>query len=662
MSARMKGPAAVRRRGTVIIMVLVLLAIGALVVAGLLNRASVRMEQSRARLDQMQARALAQSGLEGVLVEVAAQREKLLAGGEPELTAEWTTPVAGAGGALVGRVRLVALAQTSDGRDVLALSQGACADVMALPRESMVALLGEEAGSAMVAARGSNRVTSVLGAMNAAGIAWDAQVAWDMDAEGEEGAQGPGGVDVADDGARGGRAGFQARMEREGRIDRSGSDASAGSGGGNGGGEGGALLVRDTISVGAFDPIGLMTGEGLARVDVSGAVDASEVEEVAKQIEDAFAGLGAAEVGAGGADADARGEAGEGDADESVFERRAREDEARSKAAAARVSELMAKVFDSDSPPRNTGELLRAMRRAGAAPSAWRLAWGVRFGDELYSRGRVDVNRAPREVLAAVPGIDAMAAEKIVARREGLSAEALEDPTWPAREGILTPEELEVAANWITTRSLQWRVRIEAAVVRAGDMGGGEGSGLMDEEGAAPRPISVVTLEVVVDAAGDRARVAYLRDVSLEEALTQVERSQRAAEAESQEESGLLDASAGAGDEVGGGGGEDAGLESGSGGGDALADLRSRATASTRRERLAERERDAERDRAAEGGRVRRGEASARRAAGETGGRGRGEADGEAGSEAGLDSGEKPKRPPRRELEARDNRTGRWRP
>jgi len=615
-------------------MVLIVLALGALVVVGLLNRAMTRAEQSRSRLDHMQARSLAQSGLEGVLIEMAAQRQRMLAGDAPELTREWTTPVIGAGGTRVGRVRLVALAQTEEGRDVVAMSQAACVDVMAMPSAAITKVLGERAGSAVVGARGSRPMSSVLGAMNEAGLSADAIAAW---TPGEATQTGVGEPEAESGLESGGLEGA-----RRGRIvrDRGGNGASEDFGAGT-------LRVRDAISVGTFDPIGLWNGESVVRVDLSGAVDSSEIDEVAKQIEDAFGTLGATESAGQGAS--------EGEPGESELKRRSREEEEKSKQQAARVSELIANVFDSDAPPKKTSELLKAMRRAGAAPSAWRLAWGVRFSDDLYNRGRVDINRAPREVLAAVPGIDAAAAESIVSRREGMSADALTDPTWPAREGIITPEQLEQAADWITTRSLQWRVRIEAAVLDVKDAEAQDRAG-ESFDGEASKPMGVVTLEVIVDAAADRVRVAYLRDVSLEDAIARMEQHQRAGEedAVAAEEDVASDSTVATAETEGG-----AGAGAGAGRG-----------ATTRSERMAERARgDAER------GRVRRGDASARRAAGNL--RGDGGGDGGSGGggggteasgggargagEAG-ESAEKPKRPPRRELEARDNRTGRWRP
>lgn len=643
------------RHGTVLIAVMILLALGAMVAVGILSRASARLDQARVRLDHMQARSLAQSGLEGVLVEMAGQRGKMLAGESPQLTAEWTTSVSGMGAPRVGRVRLLSLAQTEEGTAVVALSQGACADVLALPSESLKRLLGEKAGGAIVAARGG-RISSVLGAMNEAGLGMDATVKWGGDLEASE--DGDAGAMGASHGASG--EGMSALERAKGRrIVRGSRDGGRPEADAHGAEGAPALLVRDAISVGSFDPIGVWNGNEMARVDLSGAIDSSEVDEIAKQFEDAFAALGASDAAGDGAapDSAAQGTAKEPAESESAFEKRAKEDESTSKGQAARVSQMMAKIFDSDSPPKKTSDLLKAMRKAGAPPGAWRLAWGVRFGDDLYSRGRVDINRAPREVLAAVPGIDATVAEAIVARRAGLSADALMDPTWPARQGVMAPEQLERAADWITTRSLQWRVRIEAAVLDAKDAeeqarGGEAGGG-----SSAQRPVSVVTLEIVVDAAAERVRVAYLRDVSLEAAVAQVERSQKAAEEEAadsevEEEAAAKDDTQAAPDRAR----------------DALDDLKDRSRPTTRAERLAER---SQRD--AESGRVRRGDASARRAGGNLRGERAGDAsapDAAQGEEESTrasragdgENGEKPRRPARRELEARDNRTGRWRP
>jgi hypothetical protein len=72
-------------------------------------------------------------------------------------------------------------------------------------------------------------------------------------------------------------------------------------------------------------------------------------------------------------------------------------------------------------------------------------------------------------------------------------------------EGVLTPQQFSQAIDWITTRPMQFRVRIEAGMATRDERGE------IELEGALSRPM---TLEAVIDLAGPRARVAYLRDVT----------------------------------------------------------------------------------------------------------------------------------------------------
>jgi len=140
-------------------------------------------------------------------------------------------------------------------------------------------------------------------------------------------------------------------------------------------------------------------------------------------------------------------------------------------------------------------------------------------GDEAFVRGRVDINHAPAEVLACIPGIDAAAAEQIVERRGTLGADERASPAWPVVAGILTPRQFAEAADLLTARTLQWRVVVEGGrlieerdrepAIRIG--GGGDDVGDVPEDAVlADR----VVLEAVIDVAGERPRVAYLRDVT----------------------------------------------------------------------------------------------------------------------------------------------------
>jgi DNA uptake protein ComE-like DNA-binding protein len=169
-------------------------------------------------------------------------------------------------------------------------------------------------------------------------------------------------------------------------------------------------------------------------------------------------------------------------------------------------------------------------------------AWG-----EPYHYGKVDLNRARAEVLAALPGLDPEVAQDIVEVRRQLGDEHKRSPAWPVVEGIMTPDQFKEAGPWFATRSLQWRVRIEGGF-RPGEPGGNEplggmspddlslpGDGAFDAGGfdadvsdALKQP---VILEAVIDLAGNVPRIAYLRDLTLYETASRVRTAARRAEA-----------------------------------------------------------------------------------------------------------------------------------
>jgi hypothetical protein len=556
------------RRGTVLFAVVVALALGALVVVGLLSRAVSRVEESRARLDQLQARTLAQSGLDAVLVEFASQRGELLAGAEPVLTAEWSVPL-GAGGGMGGgagggpggvttwgRVRLIPVSGAGDGDGAgevddaaggdgarvggLAMSEAAKLDAGALPREVLARALGAGAADRIVAARGprGDRLASVGEVLERGGLAMGQVV--EPRAAGDE--RGAGEATTAE--VTSGDNVFERR--RAAGVARAGEAT------------GEAALpgarVEDLLTVFAFDAIGLAprrgdreTGE-LAVIDSPGRVEPEDADRFTRAVRAALDGV--LDGGAGeDAGEDARDEAredsrdaraaGDGDADrpESLIARRRGEGEgsraggrAGARGAGRDVGAMLATAFAREKPPKSTAELVRALRAASVPPSAWKVAWAVRFEDDLFARGRVDVTRASALVLSVLPGFDAEIAAEVVERRGSLSSERLSDPTWLVQEELLTPEAFEAAADWIAVRSLVWRVRIEAEVLDGG-MDGASSDG-------EPTRRARVVLDAVIDAADSRVRVAYVRDASLDDALARVARAARSG-ARDAEEAGL---------------------------------------------------------------------------------------------------------------------------
>lgn len=182
---------------------------------------------------------------------------------------------------------------------------------------------------------------------------------------------------------------------------------------------------------------------------------------------------------------------------------------------------------------------------ANVPPAAWGAVLDVVTVSEAeFVRGRVDVNRAPAEVLACVPGIDEEAAERIVEARRSLSSDERGTTAWVVTEGVLTPRQFAEAVDHLTSRSMQWRVVVEGGRLlepererRAIEIGGVTG----DDVGDVPEDAQLldrVVLEAVIDVAGDRPRVAYLRDVTMlpvaevlaRRAAREAERSARLAE------------------------------------------------------------------------------------------------------------------------------------
>jgi len=81
-----------------------------------------------------------------------------------------------------------------------------------------------------------------------------------------------------------------------------------------------------------------------------------------------------------------------------------------------------------------------------------------------YPIGRVDLLRAPAPVLAAIPGIDEATADAIVAVRGSLDDESRRTLVWPVIEGVMTEAQFQEAVDYLASRSMQWRVRIEAGI------------------------------------------------------------------------------------------------------------------------------------------------------------------------------------------------------
>jgi len=76
--------------------------------------------------------------------------------------------------------------------------------------------------------------------------------------------------------------------------------------------------------------------------------------------------------------------------------------------------------------------------------------------------GKVNVNTASVEVLAALPGFDRDLAERIVGAREGVDDVGRETPAWLCTENIVTADRFKEIAPTLTARSYQFHVRCVA--------------------------------------------------------------------------------------------------------------------------------------------------------------------------------------------------------
>lgn len=390
----------VSRRGVALLAVLLVVVVGALVGTIALDSSESVSVSARLSVNRRQARAVAWSGVLGVMSELTAQRDELLRGGEPELEQSWELFE---DGRLVGRVTLEPLWGDADGLG----ESGGLGPIV----ESESAKLNLNTANAETLARfvglGSERAGEIVSLRSGSGLSSVEDLA-------------PIGIDPDD---------------ASGEL-------------------GGVSLVRlATATSGEPDEcvgVGDSTRTGEARV-----------------------------VMGGGGEIDRRALSGVGREAMEVIERL----RASTPEAIQGVGDAAAWMARSGVPPQNWSEALDVV---GSGGGSWR-------------EGLVDINRAPEEVLASLPGIGAHA-RAIAEARERLQPEARRGIAWPLEAGLVSAREMADAVPWLTTRSLQWRVRVAGELVR------------IDEASLGERVIDRVVFDVVLDLAGERARVSYLRD------------------------------------------------------------------------------------------------------------------------------------------------------
>jgi len=449
----------VSRRGSAILAVFLLMVIGIVIAATVLATADAAGASSQAELQRTQSRALAWSGVQALMSELAEQREDLLDGQAPRITAEWDLYTLDDG--TRGVVRLVDL---DPGSPAVITPENAKLDINTATAEMLALVPGLDAAIAgrIVEARGVSPFTSVGQLLQVEGVTPAILFGAGEDAGGEP--------------APGAEPDPLVLPEVPGSA----------------GGLGRLLTVF------SFDPnvqVGIEGGSDF-RGNLRVNLDQSWSEELGRAIADRF-DQGTADI----------------------------------------VKGLMesGRTFGADS------ELVRVLVDNGVGAEAWPEILDVfTTSDDQFLRGRVDLNTAPAEVLACIPGIASERAAAIVDAREGIDPLMRRSPSWVVAEGLLTPEEFVLAADWVTTRSSQWRVRLEAGIEPGDPLSGFDESAPMTldqmleswDEPPGGAMEHRVTLEAVIDVASTRPRVAYLREVTLLEPVLAMHRASHEADAE----------------------------------------------------------------------------------------------------------------------------------
>lgn len=472
----------IRARASVIVAVLLLLVIGVIVSASVLGSAAAAASATQADLKRTQARALAWSGVQAVMAQLASQRNDILQGAFPDVTAQWSLYTDTDGTEAVVRLLDVSPADPS----TLLASENAKLDLNSATIEMLEAVPGidQTLAEKIVALRDAQPMRSVESLLGVAGV--DAHLLYGLPASTADFAS-PGGFSSPDgsflgDAGIGGQAGGDALAQSNAGMMGDGPMA--------------ANALVQLCTVYAFDPnvqLGLDNdGETLGQQRVNLQVSWSDQlgEAIAQRI---------------------------------------------NQQAADMVKGLIQgkQDFSSDS------QLVKLLIGAGVKPEDWSLVFDVfTTRDDMYLPGRVDINRAPVEVLAAVPGIDQEHAEMIVEHRSSLDQAAKQSVVWPVVEGVLEPQAFVDAVDWLTTRSMQWRVRLEAGF-RAGEPGMDPVGNASVQSDQANIPMTLddltasfdapsedeqaldhrIVLEAVIDIASERPRVAYLREMTVFEPM-----------------------------------------------------------------------------------------------------------------------------------------------
>jgi len=110
-------------------------------------------------------------------------------------------------------------------------------------------------------------------------------------------------------------------------------------------------------------------------------------------------------------------------------------------------------------PGAGVGSVLGFFARSGMTPAEFaQIEDALTVSDEAYLVGRVNVNAAPVEVLACLPGIGETYAAQLVSHRQGKTLTDLQSVAWLME--VLDPDSAAQAGLYVTTRTYQFTADI----------------------------------------------------------------------------------------------------------------------------------------------------------------------------------------------------------
>lgn len=116
----------------------------------------------------------------------------------------------------------------------------------------------------------------------------------------------------------------------------------------------------------------------------------------------------------------------------------------------------------------------------------------TRSGDPRMP-GLINVNTASSAVLQTLPGIDEALADSIVSARRNLRSEQRSTPAWLYQEGLLDAGQFKKISRYVTGRAFQYQFHVVGYGVPSG---------------------RYRVLQVVIDTAGSKPVILYLRDIT----------------------------------------------------------------------------------------------------------------------------------------------------